>query len=124
MWMGEPMAEEMPEKSVGARPLHDRVLAKPMDAGDPKKKKKLGQQLYGSTSETAGRSRPREPQFNIREAATTAYAADLPEPSKAPQPEIELVQRAADVLGSERVAAWMQKSIPSLGGRTPYSLLA
>ena len=207
MYVGEPMAEEsiereMPDKDVGARPLHDRVLVKRLDAGEkpiggiivpdtakekPQQaevkavgsgklldsgervalevkagdrilfgkdggaeikiegeeylilredeilgvldeppehlKKKLSQELYDSAGETEARSRSREPQFNIREAAISAYAADLPEPSKVPQPEIESVQRAADVLGSERVAAWMQKSIPSLGGRTPYSLL-
>lgn len=43
--------------------------------------------------------------------------------SKRTAPEIDLVQRAADVLGPKRVAEWMQTSIASLGGRTPYSLL-
>jgi uncharacterized protein (DUF2384 family) len=37
--------------------------------------------------------------------------------------EVELVQRAAEVLGSQQVAAWMQSNVPSLGGETPYRLM-
>jgi putative toxin-antitoxin system antitoxin component (TIGR02293 family) len=39
-------------------------------------------------------------------------------------PEVELVQKALDVIGSpERVTRWMQTPLGALRGRTPYSLL-
>ena len=39
-------------------------------------------------------------------------------------PEVELVQRALDVIGSpERVTRWMETPLGALRGRTPYSLL-
>ena len=38
-------------------------------------------------------------------------------------PEIELIQRAVDTIGFPRVVQWMQAPVPSLHGRTPYSLM-
>jgi uncharacterized protein (DUF2384 family) len=37
--------------------------------------------------------------------------------------EIEMVRKATEVLGIDRVAAWMRTRIPSLGNQTPYVLI-
>jgi uncharacterized protein (DUF2384 family) len=39
------------------------------------------------------------------------------------QDEVEVVRRAAEVLGIDRVAGWMRTRIPSLGNQTPYALI-
>jgi putative toxin-antitoxin system antitoxin component (TIGR02293 family) len=40
-----------------------------------------------------------------------------------PDPEVELAQRATDVIGADRISRWMQTPIPSLNNEAPYSLL-
>jgi uncharacterized protein (DUF2384 family) len=46
-------------------------------------------------------------------------------PALEPTPdEVAMVRRATEVVGIEHVAAWLRSEIPSLGHRTPYSLLA
>ena len=37
--------------------------------------------------------------------------------------EIAMVRRATDVLGIDHLARWMRSEIPSLGNRTPYTLI-
>lgn len=61
--------------------------------------------------------------YGVLRSSASACAAEVLQQSKIPQAEVELIQRAADVLGWDRVAGWMQKPIPSLSGRIPYSLL-
>jgi uncharacterized protein (DUF2384 family) len=39
------------------------------------------------------------------------------------QDEVEVVRRATQVLGIDRVAVWMRTRIPSLGNQTPYALI-
>jgi uncharacterized protein (DUF2384 family) len=39
--------------------------------------------------------------------------------------EVDLIQKALGIIGSpQRLAEWMQTSLPALRGQTPYSLLA
>lgn len=62
------------------------------------------------------------------------YSAQAPvgapeDPSKAErgitesEAEIEMVRKAAEVLGADHVARWMRSRIPSLGNQTPYTLI-
>ncbi len=54
----------------------------------------------------------------------TGAAVAAVETAVDPSPdEVAMVRRAAEVLGIEHVALWMQTMIPSLGNQTPYSLL-
>jgi hypothetical protein len=39
-----------------------------------------------------------------------------------PDPEVDLVQRATDLIGADRISRWMQMPVPSLNNETPYSL--
>jgi hypothetical protein len=39
-------------------------------------------------------------------------------------PEIDLIERVVDTIGFPRVIEWLQAPVPSLRGRTPYSLMA
>lgn len=50
---------------------------------------------------------------------TSAAISEVPES----QDEIAMVRRATEVLGINYVAGWMRSKIPSLGNRTPYTLL-
>jgi hypothetical protein len=48
-----------------------------------------------------------------------------PTKTEAVPDEVEIVERALEVIGSpQRLSAWMATSIPALGGSTPYSLLS
>ncbi len=61
----------------------------------------------------------------IRKRAQTAAESSVKPPQfEAGSAEADLIQKALAVIGSpERLAEWMQTSIPALRGRTPYSLL-
>ena len=55
-----------------------------------------------------------------------SHFGDSPEPEPEvfeSQDEIAMVRRAAEVLGIDHVARWMQSTIPSLGNQTPYTLI-
>jgi|SRR5579884_2621026 len=47
-----------------------------------------------------------------------------PHPDHASDPEVELIRKALDIIGSpKQVAKWMSSPVEALGGKTPYSLL-
>lgn len=53
-----------------------------------------------------------------------ATAAAEPGTSATAHPEVELIQRATEVVGLDRVSEWLQTPVRALGGRTPYSLIS
>jgi uncharacterized protein (DUF2384 family) len=54
----------------------------------------------------------------------TSLEADLDQRFlMAPTEEVKLVQRIADVIGSQRVVSWLQTALPALDGRAPKELI-
>jgi uncharacterized protein (DUF2384 family) len=67
---------------------------------------------------------PRQPPKTAkRPAVMAAGAAAGPSEFVPVLDEVATVRRAAEVLGVEHVARWMQSRIPSLGNQTPYVLI-
>jgi hypothetical protein len=57
------------------------------------------------------------------DAHSAGQGSGLPEPDPKGDPEVELVKRAAEVLGVEQMVRWMKMRIPSLHHQTPLSLM-
>jgi Protein of unknown function (DUF2384) len=78
----------------------------------------------GQTAMAAGAGHTRESHYSEHPPAAATGDSSQPEFEVfESEDEIAMVRRAAEVLGIDHVAPWMRSAIPSLGNRTPYTLI-
>jgi hypothetical protein len=78
------------------------------DRGEPRR----------SMAETSGTSFGEYGAHSVREAGYAGVFVGARQDA-----EVELIKRAAHVLGANEVARWMNTDVPSLNGQTPLSLM-
>src|SRR3982751_6191905 len=77
-------------------------------------------------TETASTGLPEVERYEalVRDQQAAGQGSGVPEPDRHGDPEVELVKRAAEILGVEQMVRWMKLRIPSLNYHTPLSLMA